>query len=80
MNDDRLFALFDWLSPQIYYAYYLAIIPGLPVQAVVAATPDPTAILKLLTFSGSHDLSAHGRGALGWAMLGAAVFSRDRTN
>ncbi len=74
-----LFALFDWLSPQIYYAYYLAIIPGLPFQAVVAATPDPMAILRLLTFSGSHDLSAHGRGALGWAMLGAAMLNRYRT-
>jgi hypothetical protein len=64
-----LFAAFDWLSPQVYYAYYRVIIPDLPLQWVIGLWPDPLASFRLLTFSVAQDLSAHGRGVLGWTML-----------
>ena len=33
------FFLFVWLSPQIYYTYYLFIFEGLPIQSVVGKPP-----------------------------------------
>lgn len=68
-----LFWAFEWLSPQVYYLYYWMIIDGLPVQSVIGPPPGPAHIARLLTFSESHSLSAHGRGLLGWAMLAAAL-------
>ena len=70
-----LFGVFEWLSPQIYYTYYRAIIPDLPLQWVIATWPDPSATLRLLTFSEEASLSAHGRGLLGWAMLLIALIA-----
>ncbi|MEO0820358.1 MAG: hypothetical protein AAF074_08025, partial [Pseudomonadota bacterium] len=60
---------FLWLSPQVYYTYYRAIIPGLPLQVVIRSPPTPGDALGLLTFTGEDSLSAHGRGVLGWGML-----------
>ena len=68
-----LFAGFLWLSPQVYYAYYRAIIPGLPVQWVIRSWPDVFEALRLLLFIDDHNLSAHGRGVLGWLMLVTAL-------
>lgn len=70
-----LFAAFEWLSPQIYYIYYRLIIQGLPLQWVIGMMPDPGAVPGLLTFTETHDLSAHGRGALGWMMVLLSVFA-----
>lgn len=68
-----LFWAFVWLSPQVYYAYYWLIFPDLPVQWVVGWPPGPEWIGRLLAFQGPSTLSAHGQGALGWALtIGAA--------
>lgn len=78
-----LFFLFVWLSPQVYYAYYRMIIPGLPLQWVIH-WPDVLEPVALLTFTAGDTLSAHGRGILGWAMLVSASWqrrsSRDQRN
>ncbi|MEL6997575.1 MAG: hypothetical protein AAFP68_04875 [Pseudomonadota bacterium] len=66
------FTAFLALSPQVYYTYYRVIIPGLPLQWVVA-WPDPLEALRLLAFADRPTLSAHGRGILGWLMLIAAL-------
>ncbi|MEO1249264.1 MAG: hypothetical protein AAFW76_05430 [Pseudomonadota bacterium] len=39
-----LFYLSVWLSPQIYYLYYLLIFDGLPWQIVVKRPPGPVHI------------------------------------
>lgn len=64
-----LFALFVWLTPQIYYTYYYLLIEGLPFQWVIKAPPSPSHLGKLLTFTGPTNMSAHSKGALGWLML-----------
>ena len=68
-----LFWAFLWLSPQIYYLYYQVIFDDLPWQWVIGWPPGPERVGRLLAFSGAATLSAHGKGALGWALiLGAA--------
>jgi hypothetical protein len=64
-----LFALFVWLTPQVYYAYYSLVLKGLPLQWVLKSPPTPTDLGRLLTFTGSPNLSAHSKGALGWLLL-----------
>ena len=78
------FWLFVWLSPQVYYQYYRLIFDGLPVQWVVGR-PELGEAMRLLTFTGPANLSAHGQGVLGWAMLcvafaGNISFRRDAAN
>ena len=68
-----LFIAFVWLSPQVYYTYYLMLFEGLPWQVVVKSLPDPLRLLKLITFSGPASLSAHSQGVLGWALLTMAA-------
>ncbi|WP_390910941.1 hypothetical protein [Pseudosulfitobacter sp. SM2401] len=70
------FWLFVWLSPQIYYLYYIMIIDGLPVQWVIRTAPSPVHIIQLLTFWTNDTLSAHSQGVLGWAMIAAAAIRR----
>ena len=72
------FYLFVWLSPQVYYTYYRLIIPGLPAQWVVGTPPHSLDVLKLLTFTGPSNLSAHGQALLGWAALLVPQLSSDR--
>ncbi|MEM9144557.1 MAG: hypothetical protein AAGC57_00055 [Pseudomonadota bacterium] len=69
---------FLWLSPQVYYLYYQAVIPDLPWQVVVGWPPGPIEVLQLLVFAERPSLSAHARGALGWACLAIAVWSAFR--
>lgn len=69
-----LFYLFIWISPQIYYQYYLLIIDGLPWQIVVKSPPGPAHLAELLSFTFRPNLSAHSKGALGWALLALAIF------
>lgn len=68
-----LFWLFVWLSPQAYYTYYRTIIDGLPRQSVIGPPPGPAALARLATFAGRADLSTHGKGALFWLLVAAAV-------
>ena len=73
-----VFLVFVWASPQGYYTYYRAIIPDLPAQWVIDGLPRPEMLLALLTFRGPATLSAHSLGALGWAMLVAALWPHRR--
>ena len=72
------FWLFVWLSPQVYYQYYMLIFDGLPVQWVIWPPRGPGEALQLLIFTGPANLSAHGQGVLGWAMLCVAFVGNTR--
>lgn len=61
--------LFVWLSPQVYYLYYLTIFDGLPWQIVVQNPPEFHATLQQVTFSGPATLSDHSKGALAWLLI-----------
>ena len=63
---------FEWLSPQVYYLYYIFLF-DLPLQLVVQTPPTPGDVVRLLTFTAGFDLSHHGRGALSWLILLACV-------
>jgi len=64
-----LFWLFIWVSPQIYYTYYLTIFPDLPLQWVIWPPESPTVAFQYLLFQGPHNLSAHSQGILGWSLI-----------
>lgn len=68
-----LFWLFVWLSPQVYYGYYMLLFDGLPVQRVIRTPPSLFDLAKLLGFVGGNDLSGHGLGVLGWVILLTAL-------
>lgn len=68
--------LFTWLSPQVYYSYYLLVFDGLPLQIVVGAPPTPAHIFGFMTFSGDQNLSVHGQGLLGWGMIITSLSTR----
>lgn len=74
-----LFIGFEWLSPQIYYAYYLVIFDGLPVQWVIGWPPGPASLVRLLSFTENANLSFHSRGVLGWALVLVALFRPGST-
>ena len=63
---------FEWLSPQIYYFYYLALFDGLPVQVVIGPWPDLAAVGEVLLFR-EATLSGHGRAALALLLLAVAL-------
>lgn len=69
-----LFWLFVWLSPQIYYGYYLLIFDGLPIQSVIKLPPGPGHMVRLLTFTEEASLSRHGQGLLGWLLIASALW------
>ena len=71
-----LFYLFVWLSPQIYYVYYVAVFENLPWQIVVKDPPELSFLLRLLTFTDRSNLSFHGQGALGWGLILCALLPR----
>lgn len=73
-----LFWAFVWLSPQVYYTYYLFLFDDLPRQWV-ARWPKPEHLIRLLSFTERATLSAHSQGLLGWALIIAAN-SRLRRN
>ncbi|MEM7058660.1 MAG: hypothetical protein AAF557_13795 [Pseudomonadota bacterium] len=64
-----VYVVFTWISPQVYYAYYLQIIDGLPVQWVVRWPPELAVAIVEFTFTGRFSLAAHGRGILGWMCI-----------
>lgn len=61
--------LFIWLTPQIYYLYYLLLFDGLVLQNVIRKPPDAQEILAIMTFSDRAWLSSHAKALLGWAMI-----------
>ncbi len=73
-----VFWLFAWVSPQVYYTYYMAIIEGLPLQLVVRAPPGLRDIANLLSFTAKPSLADHSAGVLGWLSLGAGLVAGRR--
>lgn len=73
-----LFWGFVWLSPQVYYLYYLTIFDDLPWQIVVGAPPGPMFIGRLLVFADRANLSFHGQGVLGWCLILCALLPGRR--
>ncbi|NKB54334.1 MAG: hypothetical protein GKR97_19345 [Rhizobiaceae bacterium] len=67
------FSVFVWLSPQLYYLYYLVLFEDLPWQFVIAAPPSPSELGGQLLFQERHNLSYHSRGVLGWIMVVMAL-------
>lgn len=67
-----LFVAYLWLSPQLFYLYYLTIIDGLPPQWVIGPWPDPQAIARDL-FATRRTMAGDARAVLGFAMLIAAL-------
>ena len=63
------FWAFLWLSPQIYYFYYMILIEGLPWQSVIKHPPSLTDLLSLLSFTDAPSLSNHAKGILGWGLM-----------
>ena len=68
-----IFFLFIWLSPQIYYTYYLMIFDGLPLQIVIKQPPSPWALVQTLSFQAKASLSDHSKAVLGWVLIAAAL-------
>ena len=64
-----LFYLFIWLSPQVYYSYYLIIFDDLPLQIVIKDGPSLAELGNLLSMTDRPFLSQHGQGLLGRALL-----------
>ena len=60
---------FLWLSPQIYYFYYMILIEELPWQSVIKRPPSLTDVLSLLSFTDVPSLSNHAKGVLGWGLV-----------
>lgn len=61
--------LFIWLSPQIYYLYYLVIFDFLDLKNVIHPPFNPLTLFNLLTFTESGKLADHGKGVLGWILI-----------
>ncbi|MEM8793321.1 MAG: hypothetical protein AAGE80_16990 [Pseudomonadota bacterium] len=73
------FWLFLWLSPQVYYTYYLFLFDGLPVQVVVKWPPLGLEALRFaVAFEHGESLRGIGLGALFWGMLAVSGFRRFR--
>lgn len=71
-----LFWVFVWTSPQAYYQFYHLLFEDLPHQWVIWPPRSPLEAVKLLVFQGPQNLSHHGQGLLGWAMLAAPFADR----
>lgn len=61
--------VFIWLSPQIYYLYYLVIFDFLDFKNVIHPPFNPLTLLNLLMFTESGKLADHGKGVLGWILI-----------
>ncbi len=68
------FWAFVWLSPQLYYLYYMILIDGLPLQNIVQKPPGLSEIVKLLSFGGKASLAHHSQGVLGWTLILLSFF------
>lgn len=66
--------VFIWLSPQIYYLYYLVIFDFLEFKNVIHPPFNPLTLLNLLTFTESGRLADHGKGVLGWILIILSFF------
>ena len=61
--------VFIWLSPQVFYLYYMTLFDHLPLHNVVQSPPWPSQIMRLSSFTGKAVLSHHATGLLGWGLI-----------
>lgn len=74
-----LFWLFLWLSPQVYYTYYLTLFEFLEQQIVVTWPPiGPEAFLYGVAGEYGSTLRGIGQGVMFWGMMALAGFRRWR--
>lgn len=73
-----VFFLFVWLSPQIYYLYYIAIFGGLPWQIVIRSIPTIPTLSSLIFFVSADSLAKLSQGVLFWLLM-VAVFAPNRS-
>ncbi|MDA8747609.1 hypothetical protein N9M66_05295 [Litoreibacter sp.] len=71
-----VFYLFVWLSPQIYYMYYLVIFDDLPLQLVVKSPPGWRKIFGVMTFAERATLTEHGQAIFWWILAAIALLRR----
>jgi hypothetical protein len=71
--------LFIWLSPQIYYLYYLVIFDFLDFKNVIHSPFNPLTLFNLLTFTESGKLADHGKGVLGWILIALSFLHLRKT-
>ena len=71
-----LFYLFIWLSPQVYYTYYLLIFADLPLQTVIKDGPKFIELGNLVSMSNQGSLSIDGQGLLGRALMVQIILYR----
>ena len=66
---------FEFLSPQVFYLYYVLIFENLPLRLVWGWPPGPAPmdLIDLLLFQLRDNLSFHGRALLGWLLIVLAL-------
>ena len=69
------FAVLYLLSPQLFYAYYRQIIPGLPNQWVIR-WPEAEHVLRALAFAPEARLAEHLAAALFWGVILQALWAQ----
>ena len=74
-----MFWIFLWLSPQVYYTYYTAIIEDLPYQWVITRPTSWVEIASILFFQNANTLAQISKMAFGWALIFLA-FRYQKTN
>jgi hypothetical protein len=65
--------VFIWLSPQVFYLYYMTLFDDLVLQNVLQLPPGPLQIMHLLSFTSKATLSQHAAGLLGWGVIVLAI-------
>lgn len=71
--------VFIWLSPQIYYLYYIVIFDFLDLKNVIHPPFNPLILANLLTFTESGKLADHGKGVLGWILIALSFLHLRKT-
>lgn len=67
------FWVFVWVTPQIYYLLYMALLDGLGFQWIIGWPPGPQRLIGLLTFQAQATDVDMPLGVLGWVMFLVAI-------
>ena len=72
--------LFIWLSPQIYYLYYMLLFDGLVFKSVLSSPPSLAKLFEVLFLRSDSTLSNHGKTLLGWILIISSLVRRTPRN
>ena len=67
------YTAFYLLSPQLFYAYYRAVIPGLPEQWVLRGGAQLDRLASAISLQAGDSIAAHTAGALFWLLAGFTI-------